>query len=94
MKERIKELGYSLEYILKRCIGGSTPEKRLITFLILILIGTLTNLYITFKSVQALSGNAKRENTFRIDHISKPEIVKRNQIEQPKENDDEIPKVE
>lgn len=89
MKERIKELGYTLEDILKKCIGEITPTKKLVAFLILILIGTLVNLYITFKSVRAMSGNAERENIIQIDHISKPQVIKRKTIEQLKEKKDE-----
>ncbi|HML65215.1 MAG TPA: TraL conjugative transposon family protein [Dysgonomonas sp.] len=78
MKERIKEFGYTLEDLLKRIVGEITPDKRLVFVLSILLIGTLANLYMTFRAVQSMSKNDNSKNSLEIRHIGRPEIVERN----------------
>ncbi len=75
MKERIKEIGYVLEDIFKKIVGEITPEKKLVIILSILLIGTLANLYMTFKAVQSMGGDNNGNNTLNIKHIEQPEII-------------------
>lgn len=75
MKERIKEIGYVLEDIFKKIVGEITPEKKLVIILSILLIGTLANLYMTFKAVQSMGGDNNGNNTLNIKHIKQPEII-------------------
>lgn len=75
MREKIKEIGYILEDILKRIIGEITPEKKLVIILSILLIGTLANLYMSFKAVQSMGSDSNGNNTLNINHIEQPEII-------------------
>jgi hypothetical protein len=75
MKERIKEIGYVLEDIFRKIVGEITPEKKLVIILSILLIGTLANLYMTFKAVQSMGGDSNGNNTLNIKHIEQPEII-------------------
>lgn len=74
MKERIKEIGYVLEDIFKKIVGEITPEKKLVIILSILLIGTLANLYMTFRAIQSMGSN-NGNNTLNIRHIGQPEII-------------------
>lgn len=76
MKGLFKEIGYVLEDRLKRITGEITPDKKLCVILIVLLICTLANLYITFRAVQGLGKDRSKENTMNIGHIEQPDIIK------------------
>lgn len=77
MKEKMKEIGYVIEDLLKRITGEITPEKKLVIILSILLIGTLANLYMTFRSVQSLGSNDNRDNALNIRHIEQPQVINR-----------------
>lgn len=77
MREWLKEIGYAIEDLFKKIIGEITPDKKLVIMLSILLIGTLANLYITYKAVQALGDNSRRNDSVQIRHIDTPGIVKR-----------------
>ncbi len=76
MKDKIKEIGYAFEDLFKRIIGEITPDKKLVIVLSILLIGTLANLYVTFRAVQSMGENDKSGNTLDIRHIEQPSVVK------------------
>lgn len=76
MREWIKETGYAIEDLFKKIIGEITPDKKLVIILIILLIGTLANLYLTFRAIQAMGSNSRQNDPVQIRHIAPPGIVK------------------
>ena len=78
MKERIKELGYWIEDSLREFCGEITPDKRLTIILIILLLGTIANLYLTFHTIHEWGKESERKEQLKIEHIKQLEFQKKN----------------
>lgn len=76
MKERIKELSYWIEDKLKDFCGEITPDKRLLIILVIILIGAIVNLYLTFSAVYNLGHKDAEKDFMEVEHIKQLELEK------------------
>ncbi|SHG36488.1 TraL conjugative transposon family protein [Dysgonomonas macrotermitis] len=73
MKEQLKELAYWFEDKLKDLCGELTPDKRIIIILIMLLILTVGNLYITFSTIYNW-GKENEKKQMEIEHIRQLEL--------------------
>ncbi|SHG42712.1 TraL conjugative transposon family protein [Dysgonomonas macrotermitis] len=75
MKEQLKELGYWLEGKLKDLCGELTPDKRIVTILVMLLILTIGNLYFTFSTIYNWGKDSGKEKQMEIEieHIRRLE---------------------
>lgn len=76
MKERIKELGYWCDDKLRTWCGEITPEKRLTVILVILLIGAIANLYLTFSAVYNIGHKDAEKEFIEVEHIKQLEIEK------------------
>ena len=76
MRERIKELGYWCDDKLRSFCGEITPDKRLTIILVILLIGTIANLYFTFSSVYNLGQKDAKKEFIEVEHIKQLELEK------------------
>lgn len=90
MKERIKELGYWIEDKLKDLCGEITPDKRLTVIIIILLIGTIANLYFTFRTVHNWGEESERREQLKIEHIKQLELQKKRDFDFWEQNIDSI----
>lgn len=76
MKERINEIGYWFEDKLKSLCGEITPDKRLTVILIMLLLFTILNLYLTFTTIKDWGREEERREQMKIEHIKQLDIEK------------------
>lgn len=69
MKEQLKELGYWLEGKIKDLCGELTPDKRIVTILVMLLILTIGNLYFTFSTIYNWGKESGKEKQMETEHI-------------------------
>lgn len=74
MKEQLKELGYWLEGKIKDLCGELTPDKRIVTILVMLLILTIGNLYFTFSTIYNWGKESERKKHPGIEHIERLDI--------------------
>lgn len=74
MKDFFREIGYWIEDRLKDLCGEITPDKRLTVILIMLLLFTILNLYITFTSIANWGREQERKEQLKIEHIKKLEL--------------------
>ncbi len=74
MKERLKEVWYWFEDKLKDLCGELTPDKRIVTILIMLLILTIGNLYFTFSTIYNWGKDSEKKKQLDIEHIRQLEL--------------------
>lgn len=74
MKEQLKEVWYWFEDKLKGLCGELTPDKRIVTILIMLLILTIGNLYFTFSTIYNWGKESKKRQQMEIEHIRQLEL--------------------
>lgn len=75
MRTKIKELREQFEQWLRRHCSRMTPERRLITVLIIGIIFTVINIYITFKAIYEIGREDARNELMQINPIEPPAIA-------------------
>ncbi|MDH6310006.1 hypothetical protein M2451_002896 [Dysgonomonas sp. PFB1-18] len=74
MKERLKEVWYWFEDKLKGLCGELTPDKRIVTILIMLLILTIGNLHFTFSTIYNWGKESEKKEQMEIEHIRQLEL--------------------
>lgn len=86
MIKKIKALRAQFEQWLRGCCSRMTPERRLITVLILGVILTVVNIYITFRSIYEIGCADARNELMPINSIEPPAIALPNALLPESEN--------
>lgn len=74
MREKIKELRAQFEQWLRGHCSRMTPERRLITVLIIGALFTVTNIYITVKAIYEIGREDALRQMIEVKHITLPDI--------------------
>jgi hypothetical protein len=90
MKGQIKKNGYWLEDKLKDICGEITPGKRLAVILVMLLLFTVLNLYLTFTAIRDWGRKQERGDQLKIEHINGAGLLKKRQLKDLIDSDIEL----
>lgn len=73
MKERIKNISCWIEDRLRYLCGEITPDKRLTVVLIILLLFTILNLYLTFSAISNFGKEKAKKEFLKIESAQEPD---------------------
>ena len=76
MKGKLNELGGWCSDKLRGFCGEINPDKRLMIIIVMLLIGTIVNLYFTFYAIYNIGHSDAEKEFIEVEHIKQLEIEK------------------